>query len=478
MTIQRQYNLPNCTLVLEGLGGAGFPNAEVRQPMATLLSAECQFTGLETTLSGGRDFLESLAIAVNQYAQELLSGVHSFRPSTLAQGIELQRLDANHHRLKVRPPDVPEGSGIETQLSKEVDLTTVQLFDLVEAIDQFYADSHTMPDLALQLQPLSKRYTRSSVATTQQAVPAAIGVSSLALAAIAFFLVPIPQVRPPADLVPKPASSSAPGVTPSAAPPKAGSSPTPTGSPIASSTTSPTASPTTSPTASPTADADALESPLSSSPEITDAAQVEALGKQLKTKVDTAWKNRAGFTQDLVYQVGVTKDGTIVGYKPANEGSLTNAKLTPLLDLLSRQPSTEPIAQFKVLFAPSGVLEVSPWKSTTSAKPSAPIEVTATKQMEDILPKLRSQILQASPSDKVNFSKDLVYRVRVKLDGTIVDYKPDSPAAFESVKETPLPKLGKPADESVAPTEPFALFRVVFRPNGTIELTPWRGWVN
>ena len=469
MTIQRQYNLPNCTLVLDGLGGPGF-NTEARPPMATLLSAECKFTGLETTLSGGREFLESLAIAVNQYAQELLSGVHSFRPATTAQGIELQQLDANHHRLRVRPPDVPEGSGLETHLSKEVDLTTVQLFDLVEAIDQFFADSQTMPDMALQVQPLSKRHTRSSAAATQQAVPAAIGVSSLALAAIAFFLVPIPQVRPPADLVPKPASSSAPGATPSAAPPKAGSSPTPTSSSIASP-------PASSPT-SPAPAESALEAPLTSSPEITDPAQVEALSKQLTTKVDEAWKSRAGFTQDLVYQVGVTKDGTIVGYKPANEVSLTNAKLTPLLDLLSRQPSTEPIAQFKVLFAPSGVLEVAPWKSATAAKPTAPVEVTATKQMEEILPKLRSQLVQAPTSDKVNFSKDLVYRVRVKLDGTIVDYKPDNPAAFDFVKDTPLPKLGKPADESIPPTEPYALFRVVFKPNGTLELTPWRGWQN
>ncbi len=85
----------------------------------------------------------------------------------------------------------------------QLDLTTVQLFDLVEAVDQFFADSQTLPDLSLRLAPVSKRYSTSNQPLVKQAVPAAVGVSSLAIAAIAFFLVPLPQPQEP-----KPASSS------------------------------------------------------------------------------------------------------------------------------------------------------------------------------------------------------------------------------------------------------------------------------
>jgi len=73
-----------------------------------------------------------------------------------------------------------------TGFSIQIDLTTVQLFDLVEAVDQFFADSQTLPDLSLQLTVLNT--AGSSQPLVKQAVPGAVGVSSLALAAIAFSL--------------------------------------------------------------------------------------------------------------------------------------------------------------------------------------------------------------------------------------------------------------------------------------------------
>jgi len=47
-------------------------------------------------------------------------------------------------------------------------LTTVQLFDLVEAIDQFFADSQTLPDLSLQR--LAAKHAGSNQSLVKQAV--------------------------------------------------------------------------------------------------------------------------------------------------------------------------------------------------------------------------------------------------------------------------------------------------------------------
>ncbi|MFM7576154.1 MAG: DUF4335 domain-containing protein, partial [Microcystaceae cyanobacterium] len=74
MNILRQYSLPNCTLVLEGLTN-GSP-ADPRPPLDVVTQVRCSFLGIAQPLVGGRAFLENLAKAVNLYAQECLSGVH------------------------------------------------------------------------------------------------------------------------------------------------------------------------------------------------------------------------------------------------------------------------------------------------------------------------------------------------------------------------------------------------------------------
>ena len=74
MTIQRQYSLPNCTLVLEGLN-TETPNGGIHSVMSMVTNVECYLAGQEKPLSGGRDFLNSLVAAVSDYAQEFLSNV-------------------------------------------------------------------------------------------------------------------------------------------------------------------------------------------------------------------------------------------------------------------------------------------------------------------------------------------------------------------------------------------------------------------
>ena len=213
MTIQRKYSLPNCTLILEGLSVStnGATSTDVRPLLSMLVNAECHISTTTTTskqsLTGGRDFFESLVTAVSGYAQEFLSKVdHSEAHNNESGLVQLQKIDNNRHRLIVQSGTKEqrlEGNGNkpsqETGFPIEVDLTTVQLFDLVEAVDQFFADTQTLPDLSLNLAPAFKRNAGSSQMLLKQAVPAAVGVSSLGLAAIAFFLVPIPEVERTTD---------------------------------------------------------------------------------------------------------------------------------------------------------------------------------------------------------------------------------------------------------------------------------------
>lgn len=218
MTIQRKYSLPNCTLLLEGLSdGTSDPYTDMRPQISMLVNAECHLAGASQPLTGGRDFLESLVTAVSGYAQEFLSQVHHPEAHNNERLVHFQKLDNNRHRLivcsEIKDPALNDQTSPQAPI--QIDLTTVQLFDLVEAVDQFFADSQTLPDLSLQLKPVSKRYAGSSQQLAKQAVPAAVGVSGLALAAIAFFFVPVPSVQRPPEPKPQQNSRSTAPPTPS-----------------------------------------------------------------------------------------------------------------------------------------------------------------------------------------------------------------------------------------------------------------------
>lgn len=487
MTIQRQYSLPNCTLVLEGLADAiATPQAEMRPVMSLLINAECHLPGQEKPLAGGREFFESLVTAVSLYAQEFLSGIHLPRHtySDKPSFVKLERLDRIYHRLTVEP-----SADHTTTTAQKVDLSTVQLFDLVEAIDQFVADTQTLPLWSLNLAPVSKRYAFSREPLAKQAVPAAIGLSSLALAAIAFLMIPAPKVNRPTCLTA--------GECPTAA------SPQTTGSPALSPSASPSSQASASPSPSQLAEPDLaqLENTLNSTPAITDPQELDRLRQRLYDQINDKWKPQINPAQDLIYRVGAGKDGAIVGYKPESPGALENVKQTPLLNLLyipaaGSAPSQDPIGQFKVAFTSQGKLDVSPWE-TASASPSpsaaspspdaspsptaslsrsstAPTEITEPSQLEALQPKLYDQLDQnwkGSPP----FDKDLLFRVRVKADGTIVGYEATNQFAADHVQFTPLAQLAKPADPNGTPAESLASFKVVFKPSGALQVNPWYG---
>lgn len=318
MTIQRKYSLPSCILVLEGLSEANVASStDGRSLISMLVNAECHFpNSQQPPLTGGRDFLESLVKAVSAYVQELLSQVpHREARNFERELVQVQKADKNRHRLTVRSNEA-ETNDNHSATAVTVDLTTVQLFDLVEAIDQFLADSRTLPNLSLTIAPISKRHVASRQDMTKQAVPATIGLSSLALAAIAFFLVPIPEVQPP-----KPATQSS------------------------SQTNSP-----------------------SPAPAITDPTQLEALNKKLYDQLNTAWTTRATLDQDLSYQVVVSPQGAIVGYKSTDATANEQIDRTPLRSLLkppltTPSPTPQAVAQYKVVFTKNGKLQITNWQS-------------------------------------------------------------------------------------------------------------------
>ncbi|WGT67770.1 DUF4335 domain-containing protein [cyanobacterium endosymbiont of Epithemia clementina EcSB] len=195
MNIKRQYSLPNCTLILEGLSDnlTRSDSQDNRPLLSILVNVECRFVGTSQTLQGGRTFLENLAKTVSAYAQEYLSSIpHPQDTQGNEDLIRLEKIEGTDlHLLKWQP---------STQMSQscvELELNTVQLFDLVESLDQFFADSRTLPDFSLQLHPISRRYRPPDEPLGQRAVPATLGIGSLALMALILFFFPIPEIREP-----------------------------------------------------------------------------------------------------------------------------------------------------------------------------------------------------------------------------------------------------------------------------------------
>lgn len=379
MTIQRQYSLPNCKLVLHGVSSGA--DISGRPLLSTVTNVECYLAGQKVPLTGGKAFLDSLTTAVSDYAQGYLSGIQHLirRDRQHSEGlVNFQQVGHNLHRMTVRPEAGTADS------PTDVDLTTVQLFDLVEAVDQLYADGQTMPDLALQLSPLTKRDVVSQEPLTKRAAPAAIGLSGLAAAAALLFMLPVPEVRRP-EAAAEGTSTSQVSPTPSPGAPAGSPSPSPAASPD-SSANSPAASPeaaaapTESPTtaspvtaessASPTAGQQGAGANLATASSITDSAELDRLTVDLYDKLNLAWKKTPTFDGELVYRVGVDSSGDIVGYKYSNDAALTYLTDTPLADVQFRSPEpTGPLAQFRVVFKSDGVLEVSPWDGQPEAAP-------------------------------------------------------------------------------------------------------------
>ncbi len=463
MTIRRQYSLPNCTLILEGLSDPNAtPNGQLdpRPLMTILVNAQCHFPNQEYLLEGGRDFFESLVSAVSRYAQECLSQVsHPKLDGDKSVMVQLEKAEEkNLHRLtQLVTAEAPLASSGVDQASEtssaqkepgkslNIDLTTVQLFDLVEAIDQFLADGRTLPDIYVGIEPVSRRYRKAEIPVAERAAPVALGMTSLVLAAVALFFVPIPELPEP-----KPATTEE----------------------TSSENTSEELATEPSPTPPSTTE---LEEALQS--EITDPTEVRFLQRSIYKKVNQAWENRGELEQNLSYRVSAGKDGEIVGYKPINNTNIDAAEETPLPELLYTPTSdnNEPLASFRVVFNNTGILEVSPWLGY-KGEPGLGPEMTDSELISDLNEQLKETLRDRWEGSKLA-QKELAYRVAVTEDGVIADYEPTNQSGWDYLKETPLEELLKPeaagiGTEGLVPKEPLAQFRVVLWPNGNLEVDP------
>lgn len=541
MTIKRQYSLPNCTLTLEGMSNDTATSAVDSRPLlAILVNAECRFSEPPQALSGGRDFFISLVKSVSAYAQEFLSGIH--HPQIHQNSLELIELstlkDKGLHRLTRNPDE--EDSGVKAPV--HLDLTTVQLFDLVEAVDQFLADSRTLPEISVPLQPVSKRYRQAEVPIVQRVVPPALGIGSLALAAAALFFVPVPEVREPEPVRQEESSpvnedgetnstDNLPGDEPDedeedgdeealnengdeqekdsealnededgettelpTEESNLGDSPVNTATQKPATSTNPTNTDQSSrPTSTPNnslqtavnLSAKEIEELLASAQEITDPNDLYYIQKYVRSRLYETWQDRDGFNGKLEYRVSVAKDGTIYDYDPVEDTPTGAAANTPLPDISytsvsNRAVSNQPaIAQFRVAFTEQGVIEISPWNGFPR-KPTFRSDITNPDKLEELSNQLRRTIHEAWDGS-VSYEKGLIYRIAVTQEGKIADFDYGHQPASDYLREVPLDSLvnpeaagiGSAQTGSVIPQQPLAQFRVVFKPNGVLEISRW-----
>lgn len=386
MTAQRQYILPNCNLVIEGLVTG--EESDPTSPLTVVLNSECTFPGTTDRLSGGREFLNALVKTVSDYAQSLLSGVPyplDEKP-TAAQPVTLQLTDQQRHQLVATIANV---DGAETQTT--INLNSVQLFDLVEAVDQLLADTFTLPDMSLQVTPLNRRHARPAEPVTQRVIPAAVGVSALAAASVLLFMVPVPEFEPQRrqneaqseleqleDLVEAESANLA---------EQGGASPDADADTEAIETADEdetTADVDTDTEAAGDSDAETREDNagadneevvgpvaagialgrLSTAPAIADDDALDDLASDVEATLESALEelaDDAAFDEVLIYRIAVSEDGEILGYKYENDAALENIDDTPLPRLTfipvdAESAIDEPIAQFRITFTPSGTV--------------------------------------------------------------------------------------------------------------------------
>ncbi|MDY7012811.1 MAG: DUF4335 domain-containing protein [Cyanobacteriota bacterium] len=470
-TIRRQYSLPNCTLVVEGLGDAmGQGKVEVGRPLlSTAFNAECLFAGVDRRLSGGREFLDSLTRAVSAYAQEFLSGIrHPSAHLEDSQIVSFARGEDPHlHRLVWHPETDTNGTGTSPE-PISLDLTTVQLFDLVEAVDQLLADSRTLPDLKLALAPASRRYRKADIPLVQRTAPAILGVASLAAAGVLLLMLPIPQrIEEPKPTEQEQVEGEE-SPSPSPAEPAAGAPPTPTESP-------------TSPEELPAYDD--IEEEIARASQITDPTTVRYLERDLRRQLDEGWTDRDRVDENLEYRVSVARGGAIIAFEPVEEASEQAVELTPLPELRFTPTDfgeQEEIADFRVVFTNRSVLQTSPWfgyRGEPTLGPEIEDRAVLRRLNRELYDRIREEWDGVPP-----YQNNLVFRVGATEDGAIADYEPDNQPAYDFVDETPLPDLVEPEaagieeGENLVPQKPLAHFKVVFKPSGVLEVSPLRGF--
>lgn len=405
MTIRRQYQLPNCSLILDGLSIDPAPGNE--DVMSLLVNAECRISGLERSINGGYNFFAALVRAVSQYGQELLSG---FAHPQVVEGepllVHINPGDGPYHHLVVQP-EIADLGGTGDGRAIDIKLSAVQLFDLTEAVDQFFDDRQTLPELESSLTPLPRRFVRTEQPLSDRAVPAVLGVGGLVVAAMALGMLPMPEMRDPAlegRLGDDVAQVSPVEETDSGEPPPGDAA----SNEIAiadgaevdadadadavleeaiEDTTEDVTEDTTEDAVIPDADAEAEEAVAEEITEDADGedvgevaaasggnvnfesapsgrqrrlAEVETLNAKLKTTI-VANREQPRFGDAVSYRVRFNEAGEIAGYEAVDAAAGNAVDETPLPALVKSEADADEAIDYRVVFTERGVIEVSPW---------------------------------------------------------------------------------------------------------------------
>ncbi|MFK8184146.1 MAG: DUF4335 domain-containing protein [Phormidesmis sp.] len=509
MTIRRQYQLPNCSLILDGLSIDPTPGNE--DVMSLLVNAECRISGLERSLNGGYNFFAALVRAVSQYSQEILSG---FAHPQVVEGepllVHINPGDGPYHHLVVQPEIADLGESGDGR-AIDIKLSAVQLFDLTEAVDQFFDDTQTLPELQTELSPLPRRFVRTEEPLSDRALPVILGAGSLVVATMAVGLLPVPELRDRTNDTALSGDSEE----------------------IATTDTTEDEPPTgdgTTPPADSLAAANA-DSPLwEEAPRIEDPAVVARLQEDLQTQLDENVDAEVSFDDPVAYQVAVNEAGSVVGYQFEDDAALRDVDKTPLNLLVGDNAGKagleeEAIAEYNVAFTNDGItvapletivaslpeeeekekeeepnepaaepedqdeveVAVNPIATEKKKSPSTsrasrnsssadfddepPAVLRSLGEIEILNDQLKRTIVENRDQPRVGKAA-ASYRVRIEEDGTITAYQPVSPNADKAIDETPLPELVESGSKDAESLD----YRVVFTERGVVEVSPWWGW--
>lgn len=517
MTIKRQYVLPNCSLILEGL------STDASEVLSILANAEFKIVGIEQSLSGGTEFFKALIVSVSAYCQRLISGLdHPEHMATQASSVVVEPDEGQYHRLIVKPELLNETSSdtADGNASQSIKLSTVQLFDMAEAIDQFEADGQTLPDVSVGIEPLPRKFVRAAEPIAQRAFPPLLGMGTLAVAALGLFFLPVPELVE-SDPLEQQNTSVLEEQTESEI----------TTSPIEDapeSTSEVTADETDAAAVDGAETNEVSEAAIQTNGTITDSAQLVDLQQQVQTQISDRLSGDTTFEQPLSYQISVAENGDIVGYKPLDDGpSFTNVDSTPIPELtyIVDEASIGALAQFDVTFATDGTVEVvsdqivTPEPEAITPEAVTPEDVEPTSLEEESLdnqsndeaeqsslPTEENGTEDSSPTASGELSnavaipiqdvdliydlnqelrrtiidnldldqsgQELRYRVRLDRDGSVTGYEPSNSAAAESVDSLQLSSLVKVATDD----QPQLDFLVVVNDEDVVEVNPWDGW--
>jgi len=108
-------------------------------------------------------------------------------------------------------------------------------------------------------------------------------------------------------------------------------------------------------------------------------------------------------------------------------------------------------------------------------------EITDNILISALNQKLQDQIVTVWQNKPVE--QRLEYRVSVNADGNIVAFEPRSQTAADLAAQTPLPMLVKYHTSNLNSSQLVSIsqerlgkFRVIFTPQGSVQVSPWHGW--